>query len=195
MESLPVNVREKLIFQTQRMPHTTPLLTFLVGGFFSVRLGVSADRTGVNATGEDVVAAVDDTAVDRLGVLIGFGNGGRSFFCLVTSPMTKSKKKFVSNEPLTQIHFFSRHLLSIEMSAMQLTDIPVLAMLFGRVLRAELPVRRYVTPATEVDVDIALPGRDALPGVASPDREPFRIGEKRFFLVFCFHVKAEMGLR
>lgn len=55
------------------------------GNRFSVRFGASVDRAGVDALGEDV--AVDEAAVDRLGVLNGFGNGGRSFFCLVTSPV------------------------------------------------------------------------------------------------------------
>jgi hypothetical protein len=78
---------------------------------FSFRFGVSVDLIGVEVIGEAAVAVVD-----RLGVL-NFGNGGLSFFCLLTS-------------------------LSIEMSAMQLAVIPVLAMLAGRGLRAELTERR-----------------------------------------------------
>lgn len=54
-------------------------------------------------------------------------------------------------------------------------DIPVPAMLAGRGLRGvaddEPFDRRYSTPDTDVDVDMALPGRD-VPGVTSPDREP-----------------------
>lgn len=54
-------------------------------------------------------------------------------------------------------------------------DIPVPAMLAGRGLRgvadAEPVDRRYSTPDTDVDVDMALPGRE-VPGVTSPEREP-----------------------
>lgn len=40
-----------------------------------------------------------------------------------------------------------------------------------------------MTPDAVVDVDIALPGRDALPGVASPDREPLNwFGRKHFYI-------------
>lgn len=54
-------------------------------------------------------------------------------------------------------------------------DIPVPAMLAGRGFRAPpVVLRRYRTPDTDVDVDKALPGRDA-PGVTSPDRDPIMI--------------------
>lgn len=70
-------------------------LTFLLEGGnrgFSFRFGVSVDLTGVDVLGEDVVVDDDDAAavVDRLGVLNVFGNGGLSFFCLLTSPSKKS---------------------------------------------------------------------------------------------------------
>lgn len=66
--------------------HTT--LTFLLEEVnrFSFRFGVSVDLTGVDVLGEDVVDD-DAAAVDRLGVLNVFGNGGLSFFCLLTSTM------------------------------------------------------------------------------------------------------------
>lgn len=51
---------------------------------------------------------------------------------------------------------------------------PVTAILIGRALRCDV-VGRFVTkPELAVDVDIALPGRDAerLFGVISPDRNP-----------------------
>lgn len=55
---------------------------------------------------------------------------------------------------------------------MQLTDIPVLAILAGLSLRFEVIGLLYTTPETDVAVDKALPGRLA-PGVTSPDLEPF----------------------
>lgn len=93
----------------------------LEGGIrFSFRFDVSVDRAGVLDALCNGVAVVDDddgVAVDRLGVLNAFGNGGLSFFCLLTS-------------------------VSTEMSAIQLAVIPVLAMLAGLGLRAELTERR-----------------------------------------------------
>lgn len=50
-------------------------------------------------------------------------------------------------------------------------DIPVPAMLAGRGFRADCVARRQSTPDTDVEVDKALPGREA-PGVTSPDLDP-----------------------
>lgn len=67
-------------------------ITFLLegGGRFSFRFDVSVDRAcvlDVLCNGVAVVDADDDdgVAVDRLGVLDTLGNGGLSFFCLLTS--------------------------------------------------------------------------------------------------------------
>lgn len=111
-----------------------PQVTFLLlegGNRFSFRFGVSVDLAGVDVLGEDVAG------VERLGVLKVFGNGGRSFFCLLTSPMTKVSYVEKSNEMMK----FS-DLPSIEISAIQLAVIPVLAILAGLGLRAELTERR-----------------------------------------------------
>lgn len=115
-----------------------PQVTFLLlegGNRFSFRFGVSVDLAGVDVLGEDV--ADDVAGVERLGVLKVFGNGGRSFFCLLTSPMTKVSYVEKSNEMMK----FS-DLPSIEISAIQLAVIPVLAILAGLGLRAELTERR-----------------------------------------------------
>lgn len=63
---------------------------------------------------------------------------------------------------------------------------PVTAMLTGRVLRTGVVL--FVTrPELVVEVDIALPGRDAdkLFGVISPDRNP-RVEEKFAFVKLWF---------
>lgn len=59
------------------------------GNRFSFRFGVSVDLTGVDVLGEDVDDAAVVAAVDRLGVLNVFGNGGLSFFCLLTSAIAQ----------------------------------------------------------------------------------------------------------
>lgn len=48
---------------------------------------------------------------------------------------------------------------------------PVPAILDGRGFLGPAE-RRETTPDVDVDVDIALPGRDEPPGVTSPDRDP-----------------------
>lgn len=49
---------------------------------------------------------------------------------------------------------------------------PVPAMLDGRGFLVPCVERRCTTPEVVVEVDIALPGRDAPTGVTSPDRDP-----------------------
>lgn len=72
------------------------MLTFLLegGNRFSFRFGASVDRIGVDVLGDDVADGVA-VAVDRLGVLNVFGNGGLSFFCLLASSVWGSTQKIL----------------------------------------------------------------------------------------------------
>lgn len=93
-------------------------------------------------------------------------DGGLSFFCGLAVSLANANRFVI---------FFSLLFTLIKIGIFNCLPsgvMPVPAMLDGRGFLVPCVERRCTIPEVVVEVDIALPGRDAPTGVTSPDRDP-----------------------